>query len=129
MNKFFLSFFLPLMAAVFAFTACSESDGVEEEYVDWQATNETYFDNLYTRTKEPFNFLPYSSLLTKLNPKLTDSVTTFNCSVRHSYSRKFPLIMISTITIIYNSHGVRLYDFIPCISATPGKHYSLKSLR
>ena len=51
MNKFFLSFFLPLMAAVFAFTACSESDGVEEEYVDWQATNETYFDNLYTTTK------------------------------------------------------------------------------
>ena len=51
MNKFFLSFFLPLMAAVFAFTACSESDGAEEEYVDWQATNETYFDNLYTTTK------------------------------------------------------------------------------
>ena len=51
MNKFFLSFFLPLIAAVFAFTACSESDGVEEEYVNWQATNETYFDNLYTTTK------------------------------------------------------------------------------
>ena len=39
------------MALAFAFTSCSESDDSEEEYTDWQSTNETYFDNLFMQTK------------------------------------------------------------------------------
>lgn len=51
MKKNLLLFFLPLMAVLLSLASCSESGGDDEEYVDWQTTNETYFDNLYTTTK------------------------------------------------------------------------------
>lgn len=42
---------LPLMALVFALASCSESSDGVEEYPDWQHTNDTYFEKLYTATK------------------------------------------------------------------------------
>ena len=39
------------MALAIAFTSCSESDNSEEEFADWQSTNESYFDNLFMQTK------------------------------------------------------------------------------
>lgn len=46
--------FLPtllLMLAVVMMASCSEATTAEEEYPDWQVTNESYFDKLYTATK------------------------------------------------------------------------------
>ena len=39
------------MALTIAFTACSESNDEEEEFTEWQSTNDSYFDNLYAQTK------------------------------------------------------------------------------
>ena len=51
MKKYILSFLLPLLALTIAFTACSESNDEEEEFTEWQSTNDSYFDNLYAQTK------------------------------------------------------------------------------
>lgn len=37
---------LPCAVAALGLTACSEDDGTVEEYPDWQATNEAYFNHL-----------------------------------------------------------------------------------
>ena len=34
-----------------AFTACSETDNSANEFPNWQATNETYFDSIYNVAK------------------------------------------------------------------------------
>lgn len=39
------------MALAFTLTSCSESSNDVEEFPDWQQTNDTYFDKLYTATK------------------------------------------------------------------------------
>lgn len=51
MKKYILSFLLPLLVLTIAFTACSESNDEEEEFTEWQSTNDSYFDNLYAQTK------------------------------------------------------------------------------
>ncbi len=38
--------------AVLSFTACSETDAEEEEYPNWQETNETYFQNVYRQASQ-----------------------------------------------------------------------------
>lgn len=35
-----------------AFTSCSESDGDEEEFANWQSRNDTYFDNVYRQAQQ-----------------------------------------------------------------------------
>lgn len=48
---------LPLFVAVLALSlsSCSESDNAVEEYPDWQNTNTTYWNNLYTTTQSKVN--------------------------------------------------------------------------
>ena len=50
-------FLLPLFVAVLALalSSCSESDNAVEEYPDWQNTNTTYWNNLYTTTQSKVN--------------------------------------------------------------------------
>ncbi len=52
MKKSILKFFLPLVTIALAMISCSESNDEEEEYANWQSTNETYFDRLYATTKQ-----------------------------------------------------------------------------
>lgn len=54
MNKLKNYLLLPLMllaVATAALTACSESDGAEDDFPDWKETNDKYFDQLYAVTK------------------------------------------------------------------------------
>ena len=48
---------LPLFVAALALSlsSCSESDDTVEEYPDWQNTNTTYWNNLYTTTQSKVN--------------------------------------------------------------------------
>lgn len=48
---------LPLFVAVLALalSSCSESDNAVEEYPDWQNTNTTYWNNLYSTTQSKVN--------------------------------------------------------------------------
>lgn len=48
---------LPFFVATLAFSlsSCSESDNTVEEYPDWQNTNVTYWNNLYTTTQSKVN--------------------------------------------------------------------------
>ena len=48
---------LPLFMAVLvlSLSSCSESDNTVEEYPDWQNTNATYWDKLYTTTQSKVN--------------------------------------------------------------------------
>ena len=50
-------FLLPLFVAALALSlsSCSESDDTVEEYPDWQNTNTTYWNNLYTTTQSKVN--------------------------------------------------------------------------
>lgn len=41
-----------LCLCLFAFASCSEDDNTTEEYPDWQATNTTYWNNLYSTTQQ-----------------------------------------------------------------------------
>lgn len=44
-----------MLVAVFVsmgMAACSETDDSVEEFPDWQAKNETYWNNLYTATRQ-----------------------------------------------------------------------------
>lgn len=50
MNKQ-LKIVFALLLSVFAFTSCSESDGEEYEYADWQNRNDTYFNDIYNKAK------------------------------------------------------------------------------
>ncbi len=43
--------FAMMLAATLSLTSCSEEDNEEEEFPDWQVTNETYFTNLYNTVK------------------------------------------------------------------------------
>lgn len=43
---------LALLVAVLSLTACSEEDNTKEEYPDWQANNEKYFDDLYNQARQ-----------------------------------------------------------------------------
>lgn len=38
------------LISLLAFTSCSEKEDTTDEYPDWQNTNATYWDNLYTQT-------------------------------------------------------------------------------
>jgi len=42
---------LMILPALF-FASCHENDDTEEEFPDWQATNEAYYDNLYAQAKQ-----------------------------------------------------------------------------
>lgn len=44
-----------LAAVLTAMPSCSESDDEEEEFADWQATNEQYFNSLYSSAKSGAN--------------------------------------------------------------------------
>lgn len=46
MNKYKIRVLLAIVVAVFGMTSCSEEDNTVEEYADWQAKNEAYFNNL-----------------------------------------------------------------------------------
>ena len=35
----------------FAFTACSETDNAADDFPNWQAANEAYFDSIYNVAK------------------------------------------------------------------------------
>lgn len=48
-NRFFL--LVMMLASMLSLTSCSEEDNEEEEFPDWQVTNETYFTNLYNTVK------------------------------------------------------------------------------
>lgn len=48
MNKNILILLLSALP-VFGLLSCSETDDTEEEFVDWQNTNETYFNNIYAQ--------------------------------------------------------------------------------
>lgn len=50
-NKYFIFAFL-LTVSLFGLASCSENSDTTEEYPDWQNTNETYFNSLYTATKQ-----------------------------------------------------------------------------
>lgn len=52
MTKNIIKFFLPLIVIALALASCSESEGEVEEYPNWQSTNETYINRLYTETKQ-----------------------------------------------------------------------------
>lgn len=41
-----------LLAIVVGMMSCSEDDNTVEEYPDWQSTNETYWNNLYTSARQ-----------------------------------------------------------------------------
>lgn len=49
--KKYLYVLLAAFVAVFALLSCSEDDNTPEEYPDWQATNEKYFDDLFATAK------------------------------------------------------------------------------
>ena len=49
--KKYLYVLLAAFVAVFALSSCSEDDNTPEEYPDWQATNEKYFDDLFATAK------------------------------------------------------------------------------
>lgn len=51
MKKHLLFFLLPLMALLTALVSCSESSDGDEEYADWQTTNDAYYDSLYKLAK------------------------------------------------------------------------------
>ena len=42
---------LLLLVALFTMASCSESDGNEQEYADWQNRNETYFESIYSQAE------------------------------------------------------------------------------
>lgn len=48
-----LPFFLAVLAL--SLSSCSESDNAVEEYPDWQNTNTTYWNNLYSTTQSKVN--------------------------------------------------------------------------
>lgn len=52
MRKSILAYLLMLVTVLFGLTACSEDDNKEEEFPDWKAKNEAYFENLYNATKQ-----------------------------------------------------------------------------
>lgn len=60
-----------------AFTACSETDNSANEFPNWQATNETYFDSIYNVAKAnsaQWKVIPNITLPSAAVKKSTDNV-------------------------------------------------------
>lgn len=70
--------FLPFYLFTFLLlTSCSESDDAVEEFVNWQETNEAYWNNLYTTTQQAVNNGDTSWKIIR-SYSLEDSVATSN---------------------------------------------------
>lgn len=51
MKKTIIAYIASLALVLTAMCSCSESDGGEEEFANWQETNEQYFNNLYNTAR------------------------------------------------------------------------------
>lgn len=78
-NKFFYLFALLFMAL--SMVSCSEVDDTEEEFVNWQNTNETYFNTLYSSVSEKIKAGDTSWKIIK-NYSLPDESSTYTSSAK-----------------------------------------------
>ena len=51
MKHYTLLYIMAAMMSLFLLPSCSESDDTVEEYPNWKATNEAYWNNLYKTTE------------------------------------------------------------------------------
>lgn len=52
MKQYKILYMLIAMMSLFLLPSCSEDDDTVEEFANWQATNEAYWNNLYTTTSQ-----------------------------------------------------------------------------
>lgn len=52
-SKFF--FLIAAFACVFSMASCSESDGTEDEFENWESRNDVFFNNIYDQAEKAIN--------------------------------------------------------------------------
>lgn len=112
------------MMSVLLLPSCSESDDTVEEYPDWQATNTSYWNNLYTTTQQlvangdtDWKILRKWSIEDSLNVDNTNFVVAH---VEEEGNGTASPLYTDSVTVYYEGH------LLPSASYPQGKVFDTK---